>query len=332
MCCVIIIVNFRTPKLVYDCLHSLWGEVQSTRSQVVVVDNNSADGSVEYLVAEIQRQGWGPWVSLLAQDCNKGFAAGNNAAIQFTLAHQKPPDYMMLLNPDTIIHAGAVKRMISFMDKHSNVGIVGAQLENEFRVPGSSARRYPSILGELDNGARLGMLSDLLKHWRVSLPVAGSAHRCDWVSGAAMMIRLKVIEQIGLMDEGFFLYFEEVDFCHRAHNAGWQIWLEPAALVTHLEGSATNIKQHRKRRGQYWFDSRRRYFIKHQGIPRWILADLLWAAGRLSLKARIFFKMGGETSGDPLYFFRDLIWGDLRAIINGEARQIALSTKKHIPF
>ena len=321
----IIIVNFRTADLVVDCLHSLSTVSKNINSRVIVVDNNSEDGSVERLSKTIETQDWKPWATILPQERNLGFAAGNNAAILHLLTLEAPPEHVLLLNPDTVVHEGAVEQLTRFLDDYPKVGIVGAQLENEDHVPQSSARRYPSMWSEFDNGARFGVLSRLLKNYRVALPVANHAHRCDWVSGAAMMFRREVIEQIGLMDEGFFLYFEELDFCQRASNACWQIWLDPAARVTHLEGGATGIRQARRRRGQYWYDSRRRYFIKHFGIPRWILADLLWGLGRLSLLARTRFNLGGDISGDPLHYFRDLIWGDLCALMKGEARLVKIS-------
>lgn len=318
----IIIVNFRTPDLVCNCLHSLSTEVNVFDDQVIVVDNNSGDGSVERLSATIEERSWKQWITILPQERNLGFAAGNNAAIWHLLSLKSNPDYVLLLNPDTVVHAKAVDCLTCFLDEHLGVGIVGAQLENEDHVPQSSARRYPSVWSELENGARLWVLSRLLRNFRVALPATDQTHRCDWVSGAAMLIRRQVFEDIGLMDEGFFLYFEELDFCQRANNSGWQIWLESAALVTHLEGRATSIHQARKRRGQYWYNSRRRYFIKHHGILRWILGDLLWGIGRLSLLVRTFFKLGGDTSNDPLYYFRDLIWGDLFALMNGDAWRI----------
>jgi GT2 family glycosyltransferase len=283
---------------------------------VIVVDNNSGDGSVEQLSATIEAQGWERWVTLLPQGSNSGFAAGNNEAIRHLLSQDVPPDYVMLLNPDTVAHAGAVECLVHFLAEHPNVGIVGAQLENGNHILESSARRYPSVLSEMDNGARFGLLSSLLKKWQVALPVVDYAHRCDWVSGAAMMIRREVFEQVGLMDEGFFLYFEELDFCQRAGIAGWQVWLEPASLITHLEGQATGIQHTRNRRGKYWYDSRRQYFIKHHGVLRLMLADILWGLGRCSLLFRQLLQLGGDTTSDPLFFMRDLLLGDLQFFIS----------------
>ena len=324
----IIIVNYCTPDFVCNCLTSLMSQVSPEKDCVIVVDNDSKDGSVDLIEKMIRINRFGHWVRLLPLSWNGGFAVGNNAAIRYLLAHESPPDYIMLLNPDTIVHGGAVEILAHFLDEHPEVGVVGAQLENENRKIEPSARRYPSMWSELDSGTHLGMLSRILNKWQVTLPVSNRAHRCDWVSGATMLIRRQVFEGVGLMDEGFFLYFEELDFCQRASGAGWQTWLEPAARVTHLEGRATGINLARRRRGEYWYNSRRRYFIKHHGILRWILADLFWSLGRLSLLVRTHLNLGGDITGDPLYYTRDLICGDLCALINGDAWRIKKTVRK----
>ena len=319
----IIIVNYCTPDFVCDCLHSLSDQIETDLDKVVLVDNNSGDGSVPKLLGEIRNQEWERWVSVLPLDSNGGFSAGNNAALRELLAESYiQPDYLMLLNPDTIVSPGSIDYLIQFLDEHPKVGIVGSQLVNGDHQFESSARNYPSPLSELDSGARVGVLSKGLRRWQVAMPVAEKAHTCGWVSGAAMMVRRSVFEQIGLLDEDFFLYFEELDFCQRASRAGWQIWLEPRSLITHLEGQSTGIQFRRKRRGKYWYDSRRRYFIKHQGLVRWLLADLFWSIGRVSLVIRKMIKLGGDTSCDPLCFTRDLLLGDLRALLSGSVFRI----------
>lgn len=314
----VVIVNYRTAHLVCDCLHSLCNSIDKSRDLVIVVDNNSEDNSVELLAQLIAAQGWGGWITLLPQKHNKGFAAGNNAAIRHALSIQKGFDYVMLLNPDTIVHVGAISHLIHLLDIQSTTGIVGAQLENSQHQLEISARRFPSVLSELDSGARLGVLSRVLKNWQVALPLQTSAHRCDWVSGAAMMIRRKVFDQIGLMDEGYFLYFEDLDFCRRAQEKGWEVWIEPRSLITHLEGAATGIQTCLIRRGKFWYDSRRRYLVKHLGIIQWLWADLFWVLGRCSLMFRKMLRLGGNTSGDPLYFMQDLLMSDVHALLTGE--------------
>jgi GT2 family glycosyltransferase len=324
----IVIVNYRTADLVYNCLLSLFGQIQTNIDNVIVVDNNSGDDSVDKLSKRINTHGWKNWVSVLPLEYNLGFSAGNNGAIRaLFLSKETIPDYIMLLNPDTIVHPGSIQYLVKFLNENPEVGIVGSQLENENHQLESAGRRYPSPLSELDTGAGTGFLSKLLKQWRVVMPIVEYAHQCDWVSGAAMMARRVVFEQIGLMDEGYFLYYEELDFCRRADRVGWQIWLEPRSLVTHIEGQATGKQNNCKRRGKYWYNSRRRYFIKHQGFVGWFLADIFWYIGRLFLLIRKKAKLRGDMSQDPLYFTRDLIVGDLKALFSGEALRIKRERK-----
>ncbi|MBC7756003.1 MAG: glycosyltransferase family 2 protein, partial [Bdellovibrio sp.] len=146
-----------------------------------------------------------------------------------------------------------------------------------------------------------------------------------WVSGASMMIRRQLINEIGLLDENFFLYFEEVDFFHRAKVAGWQTWYVPVAKVMHIEGAATGIKS-AKRRPQYWYDSRRRYFIKHQGVFALVCADILWGLGRLSYVLRRAIKFGGQGDNtDPKWLAWDLLAGDAKSLVTGK---IAIKNKE----
>lgn len=321
----IVIVNYRTPELTIDSLRSLSMQVVDLEGgHVVVADNDSSDGSVEKLTAAVKREGWSAWASIMPLDRNGGFAYGNNAGIRAALASTDHVDYVMLLNPDTIVRKGAVKALVEFMDGHPRAGIAGSLLENGDGGVECSAHTFPSPLGELDEGARLGVLSRLLRRYVVTPPLRAVAHPCDWVSGASMIIRRQVIEGIGLMDENYFLYFEEVDFCRRAKLAGWECWHVPDSRVMHLEGVATNIRNTAKRRAGYWYDSRRRFFLKHYGIAGLVLADSLWAAGRVTYMLRRLLRLGGRHGKhDPKWFMYDLLWGDLRAILTGRAWSIS---------
>ncbi len=324
----IVIVNYRTADLAIDCLRSLSVQVSDFKNiQITVVDNNSGDDSVLRLNAALEREGWMPWVAVMALDRNGGFACGNNASIRAALASTEPVDYVMLLNPDTVALPGAIKALVEFMDTHPHAGIAGSQLENADGSVECSAHTFPSPLSELDGAARLGVLSHLLRRYVVAPPSRVYAHPCDWVSGASMIIRRQVIEDIGLMDEKYFLYFEEVDFCRRAHQAGWQCWYVPESRVVHLEGASTGIRAPVKRRAGYWYDSRRRFFVKHYGIAGLIAADLLWAVGRMSFLLRRGLSLGAwdHENNDPKWFMFDLLWGDLRAILTGQAWAISRS-------
>lgn len=230
----------------------------------------------------------------------------------------------MFLNPDTVAREGAVKALATFLDHHPRVGLASSLLEYKDGGVRCSAFRIHSPLTELDVGARLGLLSCLLHRYVVSEGPSAEAHRYDWASGASLIVRRGVLEQVGLMDNGYFLYFDEIDFCHRAQRAGWECWYVPASRVMHLEGASTGIRAAAKRRAKYWYDSRRRFFVKHYGITSLVLAVVLWAIGRLSYLLHRGLRLGirSHVNCDPKWFMFDLLWGDLRAILKGRVWSI----------
>lgn len=286
----IVIVNYRTANLVIDCLRSLVDEVQSVPgSRVIVVENHSQDGSAEKLHAAIELEGWGDWVTLMLSERNGGYAYGNNLAIRPALASSNPPDYVMLLNPDTQVRPGSLRTLLEYMEEHPQVGIAGSGIEEQDGTLWSFAFRFPSILSELDAGLRLGFASKLLSKWLVAQPMGDTPQPIDWVPGASMMIRRQVFESIGLMDEGYFLYYEETDFCLQAKRAGWPCWYVPQSRVMHISGQSTGVtgKQDTpKRWPQYLFDSRRRYFVKNHGWLYAVLADAAWLSGFMIWQVR----------------------------------------------
>jgi hypothetical protein len=286
----VVVVNYRTADLTIDALKSLAGEAGALPGlRVEVVENASGDDSACRIAAAIKGNGWAPWVSLRLLGDNGGFAAGNNAALRPALESADPPEYLLLLNPDTVVRAGAVSALVAFLQGRPEIGIVGSRLEGPDGTAQRSAFRFHSILGELENGLRFGPASRLLRRWIVAPPVPSSPCRVDWVSGACMLVRRSVFEAIGLLDEGYFLYFEEADFCRRAHRAGWSCWYLPTARVVHLVGQSSGINRPatpRARRPGYWFESRRRYFRRFLGPTRAALADLSWALGFSSFRLR----------------------------------------------
>jgi N-acetylglucosaminyl-diphospho-decaprenol L-rhamnosyltransferase len=319
----IVTINYRTADLVVESLRALKPQIEALGGgQVLVVDNASGDGSVEKIAAAIDTNNWSDWASVRAMDKNGGFAFGNNIGFTQAFASNQHVDYVMLLNPDSAAREGAIKSLVDFMDKNPEIGVVGSRLQNQDGGLEPSAHNFHSPLSELVEGARLGILTRLLSRCEVTPVVVDVPHRCDWVSGSSMMIRRRLIEDIGLMDEGFFLYFEEVDFFKRAANAGWQTWYVPGSVVMHIEGASTGIKS-TQRRPAYWYNSRRRFFVKHYGILGLVAADSLWTIGRLSFFVRRFLKLGaqGEMS-DPKYYSLDVLWGDAKSIFTGNAWKI----------
>ena len=308
------IVNYRTGAMVAECLASLAPQLVLLRGgRVIVVDNASGDDSVALIEAAIDAHGWGDWVDVIAAPRNGGFAYGNNRAIERVRELDPQHAAIVFLNPDTIVRAGALRALLSHLDSHADAGIVGASIEDEQGAHQKSAHPFPSPLTELVAGSQLGLAARLVG---VDELAEGRSQRCDWVSGAAFVVRREVFERIGGLDEGYFLYFEEVDFCRRARRAGWTCWTVADARIVHREGSSTGIREAR-RRPAYWFESRRRYFTKSYGTIGLIAADLLWAIGRASYLVRRTVGLGGAPKLEPVppRFALDLLIGDARAVV-----------------
>lgn len=306
----IVIVNFKTPGLVVECLRSLVEEVRTAGDcQVIVVENGSPDDSAERLEVAIRAKGWSSWAKLLVLDKNLGFAGGNNAALRPLLAEAKPADYFLLLNPDTVVRPGAVTTLIDFLDRQPKAGIAGSRLEDPDGTPQRSAFRFPTVPSEFEGGVRLGPISRLFRSSIVAPPVTDATHRCDWLAGASMLVRKEVFDDIGLMDDDYFLYFEETDFMLRAKRAGWQTWYVPASRVIHLVGQAsgvTDTKKPARRLPKYWFDSRRRYFVKNHGEFYALWADTAWLIG-FSLW-RLRRRIQKKPDLDPPHYLWDFVY------------------------
>ena len=316
------IVNYRTAALVVECLASLVHQVSLLRGgRVVVVDNDSGDESVAQVAAAIAANGWSGWAEVIASPRTGGFAFGNNRAIERVRALDPAFAAIVFLNPDTVVRPGALRALLSHLDSHPRAGIAGAAIEDEHGERQRTAHPFPSPLGELVAGSQLGVVARLAGHAPASAPPA--SHECDWVSGAAFAVRREVLDAIGGLDEGFFLYFEEVDFCRRARRAGWSCWHVADARVVHREGSSTGIRSAGRRRPAYWFESRRRYFGKAYGTLGLVAADVLWAIGRASFVVRRAVGLGGKPKLEqvPPRFALDLLVGDAKAIARGDLRR-----------
>ena len=192
------------------------------------------------------------------------------------------------------------------MQQNPQVGIAGSRLEHLDGTPQCSAFRFHSILSELDNGLRLGLVSKLLQKSLVALPISEQPVNVGWVAGASMLIRKQVFDDIGLFDDNYFLYFEETDFCLQAQKAGWSCWYLPASRVVHFVGSSTGVTNgSKKRRPRYWFESRRRYFLKNHGWGYLFLANCVWAVAFLSFLFRQ--KIQNKQNNDPDFLLRDFV-------------------------
>lgn len=305
----VVIVNYRTGELVCDCLDSLVEEVKANPGlQIEVVDNDSGDDSPVAIANHIEAEGYTQWAKLNRAERNGGFAYGNNVAIRPALEKESPPDFILLLNPDTVIHPGAVSELVKYLDKNEKIGVAGSRLEDTDGSPQHSAFRFPNFFSEVEEGARFCLVTKLLKRWVVAPAITEQVGETPWVSGASMMVRREVFDAIGLLDEAYFMYYEELDFIKRAADAGWRCAYVPQSRVVHLVGQAsgvTDIKQPLKRRPAYWFVSRSRYFRLHHGRLGKFIIDLGW------LNARLFFKamnaVRRKTINDPPHLVRDFL-------------------------
>lgn len=273
----IIIVSYKSAALTVDCLRSVAAERErcAIGLRCVVIDNASGDGPP--IAEAIEANGWQDWARVVVAPRNGGFAYGNNLGLT-ELERDSRPQFVHLLNPDTVLHPGAIAALIDFLDAHPRAGIAGGIFENGDGSEWAIAFRFPSLLSEIEQGVKLGLVSRLLSRWRVPMHMGAAAAPVDWLSGASLMVRREVFSRIGGLDEAFFLYFEETEFCHRAKAAGFEVWYVPTSRVIHIAGQSTKVTERNvgpRRLPPYWFDSRRLYFTLTHGPAYSACADFI---------------------------------------------------------
>ena len=303
----VIIVTFKSAILTIESLRSLLIEraTPGLSLRAIVVDN--ASGDLPVIADAVRRFDWSSWVTLVLAPKNGGFAYGNNLGIASAYA-SAPPAFVYLLNPDAQVRPGAVGSLVRFLESHREVGIAGGRFENLDGSDCSIAFRFPNMISEVDRGLEFGLVSRLLKPWNTVRHMGQSNERVDWICGASMMIRPEVLAAIGGLDENYFLYFEETDFCWRARKAGFSTWYVPESLVMHIGGQSTAVAELTdgpKRLPPYWFESRRRYFFVTFGGLRAMIIDVVAVVTQFlgSLK-RIL--QGRQDKAIP-HYLRDLM-------------------------
>tara|TARA_R110000787_G_scaffold104094_1_gene210815 strand:+ start:225 stop:1148 length:924 start_codon:yes stop_codon:yes gene_type:complete len=289
-------------------LPELIRQIDSAKDRILIIDNQSPDASFKILSDFVSSSGFTEFVDVILADKNGGFSYGNNLAIKTAIEkYQTTPSYVWLLNPDTQVLDGALTNLVRFFDSYPQAGILGSRLESENGAPQESAFNFCSLASEMLTSTSVGYLDRIFSKSLVSLNyIPDSPMRCGWVAGASMFIRYSVIEEIGLMDETYFLYFEETDFCLQSVRAGWECWYVPSSRVRHFVGQSTGIVSGdslRRRRPKYWFQSRQHYFLKNHGLFYTIAADLIWGVGFTLLIVRNFIM--GRRGGDPEHMLRD---------------------------
>lgn len=267
------------------------GGTAPTAFEVLVVDQDSLDGSAEMVEEQF------PAAKLLRQRPNIGFAGGNNLAFRHSTGR-----YFVLLNSDTVIRPGWLTELVAYADSHPRVGLLGPKLLNPDGTLQYSCRRFPSLGAGLFRHTPLEWLAPrnsytqdyLMKEWDHASP-----REVDWLSGACLMARREMIEEIGGLDEGYFMYFEDVDWAARAHESGWGVHYLPGPVVLHEIGRSSDRRP--KRMIVMHHESAYRYFCAHSRLGkshpgRVLLAAGLAARAVLTLARNEVFRWRGELT------------------------------------
>ena len=288
------IVNFKTPALTIDCIKSLELAGALKCMDTHIIDNNSMDDSVRQIMSHIKDMELEVSVSLYENPINSGFSAGNNIGIKISSS-----EYVLLLNSDTLVRPGAIELLVKTLDDNPKIGMASPRLEWPDETPQESCFRFHRPLNELIRSAASGPITKLFKRYEVPLAVSDRVTYPEWTSFACVLIRRRVFEDIGLLDQEFFMYFEDVDFCKRAHDAGWNIIHNPAAHVVHLRGGSSPVKSQtakKKRLPRYFYESRTRYYFKHFGRCGLFAANMFWHLGWLVAMARNLASRGYKSN------------------------------------
>ncbi len=264
----IIIVSWNTRELLRDCLDSIVKQTRSVSYETIVVDNASRDGSANMCEHAF------PSVRLIANSVNRGFAAANNQGMQIANGR-----YVLLLNPDTVILDGAIDRCVAYADAHPDVGVVGCQvLEKDGRIQ-QTGFAFPSpwtLFLTLSGLPRLFPRSPLFAKPQLGWWKRDSEKDIDVISGMFMLVRRQAIQQVGVMDEKYFVYAEEADWCFRFYKAGWRRVFFPEAKIIHVDGGGKSTSQVNVKMLVQLQKSMMIYFRKNLGFRSWMTAKLLY--------------------------------------------------------
>jgi GT2 family glycosyltransferase len=263
----IIVVNWNTKALLRDCLNSVYEQIRDVDYEIIVVDNASTDGSKEMIRSDF------PKVFLIENTENRGFAAANNQGM--VVAKGK---YVLLLNSDTIVLDNCIANIISFADTHPCAGVIGCRVLNSDRTLQPTCFMFPSILNLLLSSSYLYKIFPKNRFFgreRMTWWNANDVREVDIVKGCFMLVRREAIEKVGGLDEDFFMYAEETDWCYRFKKCGWKVMFAPVGEIIHYGGQSTTqipvamIVQLRL--------SILKFIKKHYGWPSHLIARFLVA-------------------------------------------------------
>lgn len=266
----IVIVNWNTCNILRDCLRSVYSETKGVRFEVIVIDNSSTDDSVAMVRSVF------PQVVLVKNSENRGFAAANNQGMAIAKGR-----YILLLNSDTIVLDNAIAKTVAFSDAHRDAAVVGCRVLNPNRSLQPTCFMFPSILNMLLSSSYLYKLFPKNRFFgreRMTWWERDDIRQVNVVTGCFMLVRREAIDQVGVMDERFFMYFEETDWCYRVKQAGWKVMFTPCGKIIHLGGVSS--KQIKHRVVNQWRKSMLLYYKKHKSllayVSAWVLITLFF--------------------------------------------------------
>ena len=252
----ILVISWNTLEMTRDCLASVMERLGGLSAEVILVDNASSDGSAEMVAAEF------PTVRLIRNADNRGFAAANNQAMAVARGR-----YLLLLNSDTIVHGDVLSDSLAYMEAQRDVGVMGCRVLNADGSVQLTCAMYPHLVNLMLEASGL---------WKLKWPrFLGRHHMTDWqrdserevemVSGCYMLVRREVVEQVGMLDQDFFFFGEETDWCRRISNAGWKLVFAPVGEITHYGGGSAKKLSHK--RDVMLSQAIVRLHRKHGGLP-----------------------------------------------------------------
>ena len=304
-----VLLNWRTAEMTLRAADAAERAMEGIAGSIVIVDNDSGDGSYEEMSAALRDRSR---FRVVQSGRNGGFGAGNNVGIRLGLADGSRPDYVYILNSDAFPAPDAIKLLLEYLQTHPKVGMAGSYIHGPDGEPHTTCFRFPSVAAEFEGAARTGPISRLLANRAVAIGVPEATGPVDWLAGASMMMREEVVRTVGIFDETFFLYFEETDLCYRAAEAGWPTHFVRESRVEHIGSVSTGMKTWKRVPG-YWFDSRWHYFKKRGGTLHAVAATLAHVAGGLILRFRRL--VNPRIPGGPPRFLRDLLGHAVRQLV-----------------
>jgi GT2 family glycosyltransferase len=304
----IVILNYNTASLLAACLHSVFAS-EGVRMGVCVVDNASSDGSAEMVAAAF------PQAHVIANKANLGYSAGNNAGLRWfgyssgAIAAISPPRYVLLLNPDTIVPPTAIAEMVAFMDENPQIGAAGPRVRRpDGSLDRACRRSFPTpevSFYRMVGLSRLFPRSRRFNAYNLEYLPEDATHPVDSVVGAYMQVRSEALQAVGLLDERFFMYGEDLDWAKRIKDAGWQVWYNGRVEITHVKEAASS--QSARARIDF-YEAMWLFYVKHYRSTTNVLLDwmiLLGIVGKGSLDVgrhlwRYCLRSGWRPAADPM--------------------------------